>query len=58
MKLTLLFLLILLSFANSQIKIAGTVINNNSGSPIPLVNIYSSDLNKGETTDNKGRLPL
>ena len=55
MKLKLLFLLILLSFANSQIKIAGTVINNNSGSPIPFVNIYSSDLDEGDITDNKGR---
>ena len=55
MKLKLLFLLILLSFANSQIKIAGTVINDNSGSPIPFVNIYSADLDEGEITDNKGR---
>ena len=42
MKLKFLFLLILLSFADSQIKIAGIVINNKSGSPIPFVNIYSS----------------
>ena len=55
MKLKFLFLLTLLSFANSQIKIAGTVIDNKSGSPIPLVNIYSSDSDLGEITDNKGR---
>ena len=55
MKLKLLFLLILLSFANSQIKISGTVIDNKSGSPLPLVNIYSSDSDVGEITDNKGR---
>lgn len=55
MKLKFLFLLILLSFANSQIKIAGTVIDNKSGSPLPLVNVYSSDLDLGEVTDNKGR---
>ena len=55
MKLKLLFLLILLSFANSQIKIAGTVIDNKSGSPLPLVNIYSSSSDVGEITDNKGR---
>ena len=56
MKLKFLFLLTLLSFANSQIKIAGTVIDNKSGSPIPLVNIYSSSSDIGEITDNKGRL--
>ena len=55
MKLKLLFLLIPLSFANSQIKIAGTVIDNKSGSPLPLVNIYSSSSDVGEITDNKGR---
>ena len=55
MKLKLLFLLILLSFANSQIKIAGTVIDNKSGSPLPLVNIYSSSSNVGEITDNNGK---
>ena len=55
MKLKLLFLLILLSFANSQIKIAGTVIDNKSGSPLHLVNIYSSDSDVGEVTDNKGK---
>ena len=55
MKIKLLFLFILLSFANSQIKIAGTVIDNKSGSPLPLVNIYSSDSDVGEITDNKGR---
>ena len=55
MKLKLLCLLILLSFANSQIKIAGTVIDNKSGSPLHLVNIYSSDSDVGEVTDNKGK---
>ena len=55
MKLKCLLLFVLLSFANSQIKIAGTVINNKSGSPIPFVNIYNSDLDQGEITDNKGR---
>ena len=55
MKLKFLFLFFLLSFANSQIKIAGTVIDNKSGSPIPLVNIYSSDSDVGEITDDKGR---
>ena len=54
MKIIFLFL-ILLSFGNSQIKITGTVIDNKSGSPIPLVNIYSSSLNEGEITDNKGK---
>ena len=55
MKLKLLFLLIPLSFANSQIKITGTVIDNKSGSPLPLVNIYSLSSDVGEITDNKGR---
>ena len=55
MKLKFLFLLILLSFGYSQIKITGTVIDDKSGSPIPLVNIYSSDSDVGEVTDNKGR---
>ena len=55
MKLKLLFLIIVISYANSQIKIAGTVIDNKSGYPIPLVNIYSSDSDMGEITDNKGR---
>ena len=47
MKLKFLSLLILLSFANSQIKITGTVIDNESGSPLPLVNIYSSSSDEG-----------
>ena len=55
MKVKFLFLLILLSFGYSQIKITGTVIDDKSGSPIPLVNIYSSDSDVGEVTDNKGR---
>ena len=55
MKLKFLSLFFLFSFANSQIKITGTVIDNKSGSPIPLVNIYNSVSDKGEITDNKGR---
>ena len=55
MKIKFHLLFFLLSFANSQIKITGTVIDNKSGSPIPLVNIYSSGSDEGEITDNKGR---
>ena len=55
MKLKFLSLFFLFSFANSQIKIIGTVIDNKSGFPIPLVNIYNSVSDKGEITDNKGR---
>ena len=55
MKIKFHLLFFLLSFANSQIKITGTVIDNKSGSPIPLVNIYSSGSDEGEITNNKGR---
>ena len=54
MKIKFHLLFFLLSFANSQIKITGTVIDNKSGSPIPLVNIYSSGSDEGEITDSKG----
>ena len=58
MKLKCLLLFVLLSFANSQIKIAGTVINNKSGSPIPFVNIYEPDSKKGKVTDSNGRFSI
>ena len=48
----------MLSYANSQIKITGTVIDHKSGSPISLVNIYNSVAGTGEVTDNKGRFSI
>ena len=58
MKINFLLSLILLSYADSQIKITGTVIDNKSGSPISLVNVYNSVTEEGEITDNEGRFSL
>ena len=58
MKINFLLPLILLSYADSQIKITGTVIDNKSGSPISLVNVYNSVTEEGEITDNEGRFSL
>ena len=55
MKFKFLFLIILFSFGYPQNIIKGTVIDSNSGYPIPLVNIYESVSSKGEISDDKGR---
>ena len=50
--------MLIFSNAKAEIKIEGTVLNKKNGAPIPLVNIYDSISEVGETTDGEGRFSI
>ena len=43
------------SAAKPEIRLAGTVLDQKNGAPIPLVNVYDIDSKTGEITDREGR---
>ena len=46
------------SAAKPEIRLEGTVLNQKNGAPIPLVNVYDSNSETGETTDDKGQFSI
>ena len=50
--------LLTFSIANTDIVLKGTVLNQKSGKPIPLVNVYDSDSEIGEITNSEGKFSI
>ncbi len=59
-KLLLIFALLLLSVyhTTAQTNISGTITDSESGSPLPMVNVFLPELNKGTQTNDKGFFTL
>ena len=58
MRYLIIFHLMIFSAAKPEIRLEGTVLNQKNGAPIPLVNVYDSNSETGEITDNEGRFSI
>ena len=58
MRYLLVLFLLIFSTAKSEVRLEGTVLNQKNGAPIALVNVYDSNSEIGEITDDEGRFSI